>query len=405
MKKAISAILVMSLLLMAGCAASPTDNPTVSVHMTENEPLAAQTSVTLPVSTTTTVKPNINMKDIKGKVTNIFYSKDNEVLVSADKLYLYDCAKGKILAETALPVNRVCFVQPTQNGYAVIGENDSRIGGGGMVADTANSGTKCTFYDNNLAMTSEIALANIYKDGGPEIFPDHIAVSNDCNKIAFSAVGTGSLYLYDISKNKKTVLIAGDTSENVGGINSIEQIKFANNDKSIVFQAMTLDLPLVDGSKGFATCGSINIDGTGLVNSKTGDYSIYEMTNGYDTFALFSEDFRSSTGRLLKMDIKSGKIEFLKASEKKETSYAVGSDKGAYYATAMPGKNCWMVRIYETKTGKLVSEQKAEYSEEIYGARSPSVKVIDAAKTCIILLGHTQSTESGYPTKVFVNQF
>lgn len=407
MKKIISTLLVLSMIFATGCSANgalsgwnQNQSSTTPIKVID-ETISMSGSSAVTVSATTTTMPVFSTKDIRGKVKDIYYGNDSKVIVLADKLYLYDLAKGKVLSNADLPTTSIYFVQPIKDGYAVIGENDTHSSGGsGMVSGGGSVGTKCTFYDNNLKKTTEICLSDIHKDGHSVIFSDHIAVSSDGRKLAFTS--RFKLYLYDIAQKQITLLIDPD-SKNANGIAMIEQIGFTNNDKSIAFGASTFDLPIVDGSKSFPTCGLINIDGTGLINNKTSGYSIYEMTNAYDGFALYSEDFRKPTGRFLKMNTKTGKTELLKATEKKETEYAVGSDNGAYYATAFRGKSSWAIRIYDTKTNKLISEQKAEFGKEIYGNRIPSVKLIDATKTCIILLGATQSAEC--PTKVFVSQF
>lgn len=404
MRKIISVIFVISMLFVTGCSANEAVSNQSSATppiMEADESVPTSTQADVAVSTAAAAIPVFDTKDIQGKVKDIYYGDGSKVIVCADKLYLYDLAKGKVLACADLPATSIYFVQPIKDGYAVIGENDPHSSGGsGMVSGAGTGGTKCTFYDNNLIQTSEISLASIHDGGHSVLFSNHIAISSDGSKLAFN--DQNALYLYDIAKKQKTILIATG-SQNSNGIAIIVQIGFTNDDKSVVFGASSFAIPQVDCVEGFPTCGLINIDGTGLINNKISGYSIYEMTNVYDGFALYSEDFRKPTGQFLKMNTKTGRTEFLKASEKKETEYVVGSDNGAYYATALRGNGSWTIRIYDTKTYKLISEQNAEFGEEIYGSRIPSVKLIDATKTCIILLGSTQSAE--YPTKVFVNQF
>lgn len=198
--------------------------------------------------------------------------------------------------------------------------------------------------------------------------------------------------LYDRVNQKSTRLIdlTGDDEKAYLGISVIEQMGFTNNGESVAFKAQSFDVPAVTDKPSFDTVGTVNIDGRGLTNKKPDGYSP-KMLTSYPSRLLVAEDFKTASGRMMVIDSKSGEQKIHTLSDKKEGGNIYGSDTGRYFASSVPSKTGWTVRVYETDTGKLVKEESiSNNGQELYGINDPMICVLDDAKTCVVLLGHKQ---------------
>ncbi|WP_312279489.1 hypothetical protein [Oscillibacter sp.] len=418
MKKAVFSVVLCLILILSGCAqrgnelpessSSPQTTPvqsdsalpSVSVPVAEaiTDSTPPQTS-SPPSSSEVTVTPiavkQANFSSIQGKIKGIYPADGSKVLVLADQLSLYDLASGKIAATAQTPTLSTIRVLALDSGYAVVGQTISENSTGGFVLSDSAFQFRAVIYDENLVLKSEIDISKLVEDGGLLVETEAIAISPDGNTLAFATLQQG-IMLYDRVNQKSTKLIAltGNDDKNNLGLSIIEQIGFTNNGKSVAFKAQSFDVPAVNNKPSFDTVGTVNIDGSGLTNKKPGGYSP-KMLTSYPSRLLIAEDFKTASGRMMVIDSKTGEQKTHKLSDKKEGGNIYGSDTGRYFASSVPSRTGWTVRVYESDTGKLVKEESiSNDGQELYGINDPMICVVDNAKTCMVLLGHKQAAVS-----------
>ncbi len=320
--------------------------------------------------------PNIDTSKITGKIKSMYYADENRALILADKLYLYDIGSGSVLYDTKKPDFDEEVCRATKDGYAVMGW-------------IFEGNATCILYDSKLNKTSEVRLDTLPGKEERMVSAQAMAVSHSGTNIAFAT--NKGLYLYDTKKKSKTKLIdlADTDAKKRFGLVIIEQIAFVKDDGIIAFKSQSFDVPAVVGKSSFDTYGSIRVDGSGLSVNRSNDYSVKEMT-AYNSFVLWAEDFTVPSGRLMVLDMNSGKSTLIKTKTKKESGNVFGSDKGAYFATSSIDKGKVTVRVYDTKTGSVLLE-KVVTSESRYAIREPQIHVFDKSKTCVVLLGNRQA--------------
>lgn len=333
----------------------------------------AATSV---VAAAATDVANIDTSKITGKIKSMYYADENRALILADKLYLYDIGKGNILCNVKKPDFDEDEYHATKDGYAVMGW-------------TFDGSATCVLYDNKLNKTDKVQLDTLLGKEERIVSAQAMAISHSGKNIAFAT--NKGLYLYDTKKKSKTKLIdlADTDPKKRSGLAIIEQIAFVKDESMIAFKSQSFDVPAIVGKSSFDTYGSICIDGSGLSVNRSNDYSAKEMT-AYNSFVLWAEDFTVSSGKLMILDIASGKSSVVKTKTKKESGNVFGSDKGAYFAASSIDKGKVTVRVYDTKTGSVLLE-KVVTSESQYAIREPQIRVFDELKTCVVLLGNRQA--------------
>ncbi len=349
---------------------------------------------------------NLNIENLQGKIKNVYYADNGKILISSDKLYLYDIKAGKVSAESP----KDTFVDENywaiKSGYAVIGKLSDRniTEDDGFTTSNRTIKYKCIFYDRDLNKISDFNF-NSLLDNDESIFnlSNGVSFSTDGNKVTYAT--RSGMYVYDFNKGKKSTILDFTSNDVTAchGIATVDQISFTNNNKSIAYKADSFDIPPIDGKPSFDTCGIVNIDGSGLLNQKFDNYNPKELI-AYDKFLLFAEDIKTASGRLLIMNVSNGTTKIQSLTERVESGIIYGSDKGAYYATATLGKNSnWIVRIYQTQTAELETELSLpQEKESLYLANNPVIKIIDATKTLIVILG---SKQSDIETKIQFYQF
>lgn len=340
-------------------------------------------------STTNQRVTDIDIKKIHGKIQNIYYVNKNQILILADKLYLYNLLTGNIVSQTDkenLIEERYCVLN---NGIAAIG---FRTGGNtdrsGFVVDSESDAISCVLYDNKLNKEMEINSEELIGKDEFFDFPDTMSVSKDGKKIVFAT--NAGLYLYDINHKTKTTLVdlLDKDSSKRSGLVGFDQVEFVNDDKMVVFKSQSFDVPAVVGKLSFDTYGTMNIDGSGLNVRKSTDYQVKQLI-AYNTFAFFAEDFTVPSGRLMIFDFSLGQSKLLKTKTQKESGNVLGSENGTFFATTGIESGNIMVRVYDTKSNSMLMEKEI-VKEDKYMERDPQVRIFDDMRTCIVLLGNTQ---------------
>lgn len=390
MKKAIFSTALCLILILSGCAqrggeapesTQNSETPLVQV----GSPLQSGEDIVTPIA----VK-QADWSGIQGKIKGIYPADGSKVLVLADKMSLYDLANGKIAATAQIPTWSTIRVCPLDSGYAIIGQTISENSSGGFMQNDSEFQFLTVIYDENLVLKSEIDISKLVADGEFLNDTEAIAVSPDGNSIAFATMQGVTLYDRVNQKSIKLIDLTGEDEKAYLGLSVIEQMGFTNNGKSVAFKAQSFDVPAVLDKPSFDTVGTVNIDGSRLKNKKPVGYAP-KMLTCYPSRLLVAEDFKTASGRMMVMDSKSGEERIYTLSEKKEGGNIYGSDTGLYFASSVPNKTGWTVRVYETDTGKLVKEESiSNDGQELYGINDPMLCVLDDAKTCMVLLGHKQ---------------
>jgi hypothetical protein len=302
----------------------------------------------------------IDTSKIQGKISNVFYTNSaNTVLISADKLYLYDLADNNVVSETTresvLDENYI----PVKDGYVMVGLNKQNNSGGGFLSSTTLPGYTVIFYDSSLKKSATINLSDLISDNEMIISDESISISQDGNLITF-ATGKG-LQIYNRAKAQKTMLIDCAKDDNTGrkGISVIEQAAFMSGDKSIIFKAQSLDVPAIPNKQSFDTVGRVNIEGTELSNANMTE-------NDKQTLAMYGLSVFNTRGAVF------------------------GSNGGKYYAVSEMTKNGIQVNVYSSSSGAMVYEKLVK-EDSRHIERDPEIKILDESKSLIVLLGNRQS--------------
>ncbi|MCG7437668.1 transcriptional regulator [Lysinibacillus fusiformis] len=388
--KILSIILAVFVLLTSGCINN--NNFKISNH--EKKVIDPNISILNEDKVVTNLK-------LQGDLKNIYYADGNKILILADKLYLYDLGAREVIAEAPkLLFNRENY-WVIENGYAVVGETlISRNDKVRAVKGVRNY--NCIFYDHNLNKVAEFDFNKLVGDNAIGLDMENISFSSDGTKVLYAL--TDGLYQYDFVKNKKSTIVnlkSNDYSERFG-IVAFEQIDFTNYDKNIAFKAQSFDIPVLTDSSSFDSCGILNTNGSLLWNRGVfDDYKCKKIT-AYNDHILLAEDITIASGRLFVFEYPSDKMISHILLEKLESGSVSGSDFGKYFATSIPNNDSWIIRIYNTKTGKLESEQQVSSGGKEYMAQDPIIKIIDDTKTCIMLFG---SKRDDILTKMVVSQF
>ena len=306
-----------------------------------------------------------------GKIRCCAYAGNGTLFVLADKLYLYDTGTSSVLATAEAPL-RDFEAQAIDGGYVLSGMGDS-----GMMA---------YIYDSSLSLNKEIAVNELLQGDFVVSETGGVAASTDGKKLAFAAMG--GLYLYDLESGKLTTLL--DLAQNAGtasiSISMLNGAAFAQDNSQIVFFGSGSSIPAADGEEDFSIYGSIAVDGSGLMLTKSSGYEIEEMQSSVSRL-FFPQTFTQADGTLLWVDRATGSantLSFSASGEGKDGVY--GSEQGNYVATAVLGSNL-TVRVYDVASGALVATEVIENSDPTYFYRIPRIYLLDGARTAVVVLG------------------
>lgn len=392
MKKTILCIGLCLILLLSGCA-HKSGMPSETTSTPTTDPTSGSSQPGKNTSAPADIK-RVDWSKIQGKIRDIYPAGGSKVLILADQITLYDLAAGNTVATASKEALNGVHFWTLDNGYAIVGGKDPQGAdkSSGFSAGEAGPQFCVIFYDTSLKNRSALDLSKLLGKKEALMNTESIAVSSDCNRIAYATIR--GLYLYDRQSDQRTTLIDLTPEDNKArsGISIIEQIGFTNDDKSIAFKAQSFDVPAVTDKPSFDTIGTINTDGTGLTNKKIDGYTVKELST-YDSRLLLAEDFTTADGRVMVMDSKSGSKQIYDLTDKEEGGNICASDTGRYFASSVAAKTGWMVRIYDAETGKLVKEQSiSNDGQELYGVNDPVLRIADKTRTCFVLLGSKQDS-------------
>nr|WP_314459813.1 hypothetical protein [uncultured Clostridium sp.] len=380
MRKLLVSVLVILTLLVSGCSGQDTGVITIS-----QEPAVSNSGVQ------SGGVDGIDTSKIQGKIRNIYCVAQNQVLILADKLYIYDLFTNGILSKTDIVNFSEAEFYSIDRGIAAIGKINAD-NSNGLSANAKEDDILIIIYDNSLNKTVQISSSMFGAENEFIASPQQVAISKDGKNIAF-ATNTG-LYIYNIDTKTKTTLIdlSDEDDEKRNGLAWFDKVAFVKNGSSLAFMAQSFDVPAINGKDAYDTYGTIDISGSNLILNKSKDYTVKQLL-AFNDFMLLGDDFMAPSGKLLKLDLSTMKPETFNTQTQKESGSIFGSEKGGYFATSVVNKDNITVRVYSMDTGLMLMEEKI-VEDSFYMEREPEVRIIDGLKTCIVILGNRQADVS-----------
>lgn len=394
MKKKMMLVLAAALLLLTVTACSNNDDTNIPASNEDNAPNilisenGTQSSETSDFTGTSDVENPTDADPIPAvtgeamfdpaafsrKILGCSYAGDNNVIVFADELHLYDTQLGKVTASTKVSMRDI-VVQPFNDGYLIIGLGDD--------------GVNAYLCSADFSKKEDLKLYGLLSEDFI-LSPYGVDISEDGKMLVIA--GFRGLYLYDVKSGKLSTLLAVDDNakSNNMKISTIEQLCFINRDTELAFVGLGRQLPATNSTDDQHIYGTISIDGGRLTITKPASYTVAELLVGGDML-MMPQGFDRNNGTLLVMDTRTGKETFVPFSTSAEGSDGIYcSEQGNYFATAVLGSDL-TIRIYETKTGNLVHTETITHSDSVYFNRIPRVTILDDPKYCIVLLGASMS--------------
>ena len=394
MKKKMMLVLAAALLLLTVTACSNNDDTNIPASNEDNAPNilisenGTQSSETSDFTGTSDVENPTDADPIPAvtgeamfdpaafsrKILGCSYAGDNNVIVFADELHLYDTQLGKVTASTKVSMRDI-VVQPFNDGYLIIGLGDD--------------GVNAYLCSADFSKKEDLKLYGLLSEDFI-LSPYGVDISEDGKMLVIA--GFRGLYLYDVKSGKLSTLLAVDDNakSNNMKISTIEQLCFINRDTELAFVGLGRQLPATNSTDDPHIFGTISIDGGRLTITKPASYTVAELLVGGDML-MMPQGFDRNNGTLLVMDTRTGKETFVPFSTSAEGSDGIYcSEQGNYFATAVLGSDL-TIRIYETKTGNLVHTETITHSDSVYFNRIPRVTILDDPKYCIVLLGASMS--------------
>ncbi len=318
----------------------------------------------------------------------IQYAGDNKILVFADKIYLYELTGQKVIAETEYPDSNGKYgnlkTWITDNGYVIAYETFSQaqesetdtteiVGfDGGKVAGSFH--IMYAYYDANLCIDKTIDVTAL---GTGAVFIHKTAPSGDGSRIVVCEPGKG-ISTYDVNTLTKIEVLSVDGEDNAG-LCSVNQVAFAENDSRIVFLG-----DCIENGEGNKCYGSVKTDGSDLSVHKG---STFEIMNVFTEHTIFSEELPDDrvSGQVWVYYPSKEHTQIIQMSEKMESNFVWGSDKGNYFVTAVENKNIgWVLRLYDIRTAELVSTKLYEL-ENTDAYRDPHICYLEDLQTAVLL--------------------
>lgn len=362
------------ILTLALSACGKTDSPVPAVSENVPSDVAAvppsdgqQTQPISQTGTSCTFDPAL----FGGKIRCCAYAGNGTLFVLADKLYLYDTETSSVLATAEAPLNNF-EAQAVDGGYILSGMGDS--------------GMMVYIYDSALSLNKEIAVDALLQEDFVVSETGGAAASTDGKKLAFAAMC--GLYLYDLESGTLTTLL--DVTQNAGtdsiSVSMLNGAAFTQDNSQIVFFGSGSSIPAADGEEDFSIYGSIAVDGSGLMLTKSSGYEIEEMQSSVSRL-FFPQTFTQADGTLLWLDRATGRADTLSFSDSGEGKDGVySSEQGNFVAAAVLGSNL-TVRVYDVASGALLADKVIENPDPTYFYRIPSIYLLDEAKTAVVVLG------------------
>lgn len=320
-------------------------------HMPENRGYGAQASIS---ANTSKGKPQesgmadrLEVLEELRQFSDIIDIKDagnNQLMVFADKIYLYDCMSARIVkqSEGNIPSGwfyAVLELYVLDNGYGIIGQNDK-------------DEITCYLYDENLSLTREISiLETLHID---PIFTSSAAVSTDGSILAVID-WPNAVYTYHMNTGEtRKILDVTSPAAKTEGISGINRLGIAGN--KIVF---LYDSYPKDGQDTFiSSAGCMNMDGSGLFTGSCEPLCKMKQ-NQYSRCVVLDEDMPDPpSGRAMLFYPENSEMKTIEFTRKAESGHVWISEKGNYIVTTERQDNKgWMLRIYEASNGQIRYEK------------------------------------------------
>lgn len=321
-----------------------------------------------------------------GKVKGCYYADGSQVIVEADKLYLYDMEKGKSIASTDISLKELC-VQTYADGYFVVGQGNGsgRNSNSSFATSQNSSGITGYILNKDFAVRDTISFSGLLSDDFI-LQPTGIAISQDGKQIAFG--GFQGLYVYDTSSQKvRTILNYSEkgTADHMQ-IVTMDSLTFTGNN-TLVYVGMATDTS--NGGDGVSVYGTVSTDSAKLTITKKADYkvAVEEVQKG-GSLLIMPQSFEKNNGTLLMLDTATNTEKIMSFSSRSEGKDGVFcSGQGKYVATSILGKNSVTINIYDTASGKSIHTETVQDSNSAYFLRVPQILILDESNTCIVVLG------------------
>ncbi|WP_067843754.1 hypothetical protein [Amphibacillus sediminis] len=389
-------IFILLILFIVGCTAPETGEEQEEKKDTPIVDTSVDTEGNTDSSSPSKSTENISsLEQVQGDIRHVHYAGKGKVLISAERLYLYDLDTENILTEVSQESKENERVWIIDNGYVVIQEmEDDSVSMIEWEPDYQG-----VFYNEDLQQEFDFDFNQLLEEDDFLMSLKQISFNHDGTNMAYAT--DSGLYLYDFELEKKTKVLdlASDNLAARSNLAALEQIGFINDGTQIAFKAQTLPSQLDQPS--YDTCGIVNIDGSNLSNHTFDNYTCKDLI-AYNDWILLAEDVTNATGRLMVMEQKTEKTTIHTLTDKDESGIIAGSDEGAYFATFRSSNQDYIIRIYDTKTGELIEELQNSVDEEALLNQQPILKVVDDTRTIILLLG---SKQEDIETKIIVNHF
>ncbi len=321
----------------------------------------------------------------------IQYAGEDKILVFADKIYLYELTGKRVIAETEYPDSDGEYgdlrTWITDSGYVIAykvfsetpkSDNNTTavVGfGGGHIEGSYH--IMYAYYDANLCMDKTIDVTELEAE---LIFLYQTAPSRDGGRIAVCDRRKG-IYVYDVNTHEKTEVLQVDENQDdktAGSLSWVSQIAFAENDSRIVFLGSC-----IENGESYTCYGSVKTDGSGLSIHRGNKFDVMSVLSEYTIFSEDIQDDRAS-GEVWAYDPSGDSTQIIKTSEKIESNCVWGSDKGNYFVTAVEKENIgWELRLYDVRTGKLVTKVYELGDTEAY--RAPHICYLEDRQMAVLL--------------------
>lgn len=343
--------------------------------------------------TQVSAQDTVGLNDVKGKILEAFYGEDANLVIRTEKeLCLYDTRSQTVKAGMNVPNWHDFTVRSWKDGYVLVGNASAsaqtKANGGIFDANDANSSKwRALYLDMQLQKTKQVNLTGLLGKNSSILSSEDIVVSSNGRKIA--AITDDGIVLCDVRSGKRRRLLDARKDKVINHFElsgMIGQIAFTADNQKLAFLSGALPENASDGEY-MAAWGTLSLKGREWHLMTDASYDAQELFVYGNRFVL-PEGVEHASGRLLKVDMASGKKSFLSFSDKKEGKDGVSvSEAGHYFATACLADKSVTVRVYDMETGRLLKEKTIRDKKEDYFYRCPNIYLMDGTKSCIVILG------------------
>ncbi|MDO5156658.1 MAG: hypothetical protein Q4D51_11905 [Eubacteriales bacterium] len=332
----------------------------------------------------TDILGTISSSMFSGKVTGCYYADKQNVIVAAEKLYLYDMQKEEIRVSADISLDDM-NVQSFSEGWFICGQMIRSSSGSFLTAK--NSGGMTGYVLNeDFSIVKTIFFSELL-DNDFALSPASIALSDNGEQLAIG--GLHGLYLYDMKTGemKQVLNYSENATANNMRILTMDSLLFLEQDKTLLYVGQGVSATEGDGQDGISIYGTFAVDGSNLSITKNATYAVDEVKKGGNIIVL-TQSMNKNDGTCLFLDTETGnktRLEFESDSEGEDGVFC--SEKGKYIATAVLGDGSMTIYIYNTVSGEKIHTETIEDSNNLYFNRIPQILILDEYKTCIVLMG------------------